>query len=105
MRSRIIGTPEIPRISVFRSNRHIYIQIVDDQSGKTLASIHDLEIKGIKKTKLGTKTQKAAAIGGQLAEIMKKKGIEKVVFDRGGYKYHGRIKAIAEAMRAVGIKV
>ncbi len=93
------GTAEVPRLSVFRSNQHIYAQLVDDAAGKTLLSAHDL------KTKVeGTKKDVALAIGKELGEKAKEAGIKNVVFDRGGFKYHGRVAAIAAGAREAGLK-
>ena len=102
VRARVSGTADIPRVSVFRSNRHVFVQIVDDARGRTLVST---EIKSAKKgaTK-GNKTEIAAKIGESLAEKAKEAGITKVVFDRGGYKYHGRVKAFADGLRKGGLK-
>lgn len=104
IRTRIQGTAEKPRLTVFRSLNHIYVQAIDDLSGKTLlaASTNDAEIKGS-----GTKTgnrQAAKLVGELVARKCKEKGIESVVFDRSGYLYHGRVKALAEAARAAGLK-
>lgn len=96
VRARITGTAEKPRLSVFRSNAHISVQVIDDVAGKTLCAAHD---KGLK----GTKSERAAAVGTAIAEAMKSKKIDTCVFDRGGYLYHGRVKALAEATRAAGI--
>jgi large subunit ribosomal protein L18 len=98
IRAKAIGTKEKPRLSVFRSNRHITLQLIDDQSGKTLVSASDLKLK-----KKATKTEIAKEIGKKLAETAKEKKIKKVVFDRGGYKYHGRVKAAAEGAREGGL--
>ena len=98
------GTPDRPRLSVFRSLRHIYAQIVDDTKGATLAaaSTQDAElrtqVKGKKKTEAGD------LVGQLIARRALEKGIKKVVFDRGGYKYHGRIKAVADAARKAGLE-
>ena len=100
IRSRVIGTKECPRVSVFRSNSHIYVQLIDDDSGKTLVSANDVEIK---KDKLN-KTDKANQVGLLIAEKASGKKIKKVVFDRGGYNYHGRVKAVAEGARKGGLK-
>lgn len=95
-----LKTGEIkPRLSVFRSGRHIYAQIIDDAAQKTLVSVSSLTLKG--KTK---KTDIATQVGTALAEKAKKAGIGTVVFDRGAYAYHGRVKALAEAARAGGLK-
>lgn len=100
VRAKIAGIGEVPRVSVFRSNRHIYVQAVDDSIGKTLVSAHD-----ISKTKnKDKKTDQAAAVGQSLAKKLKELKISKIVFDRGGFKYHGRVKALAEALRKGGLE-
>lgn len=96
-RARIIGTAERPRLSVFRSNTHISVQAIDDVNSVTLFSANDTAITS------GTKSEKAAAVGTTIAEAMMEKGIKTCVFDRGGYLYHGRVKSLAEAARAVGL--
>jgi large subunit ribosomal protein L18 len=101
VRKRISGTAERPRLVVFRSNRGISAQLVDDQEAKTLASATWL---GVKKSFKGNKSDQAAEVGKQLAANAKKAGIESVVFDRGGYLYHGRVKALADAAREGGLK-
>ncbi len=103
IRKKVRGTPECPRVSVYRGNRHLYAQIIDDEAGNTLVSASTLspELKGkIKKFNIAT----AKELGMLLASKAKGKGIEKVVFDRGGYKYHGKIKALADAAREGGLK-
>ncbi|NPA42952.1 MAG: 50S ribosomal protein L18 [Chlorobi bacterium] len=102
IRKKIKGTPERPRLSVFRSNKEIYAQIIDDTAGITLAaaSSRDKDIAA----KEGTKTEKAAMVGEKIAAIALEKGIDKVVFDRGTHIYHGRIKALAEGARKGGLK-
>ncbi|OGN13945.1 MAG: 50S ribosomal protein L18 [Candidatus Yanofskybacteria bacterium RIFCSPHIGHO2_02_FULL_43_22] len=103
VRATIKGTKERPRASVFKSNRHIFVQFIDDKAGKTLVSS---KIISNKKSKIkGTKSEKAEKIGEMLAEKAKEAGINEVVFDRGGFKYHGRIKAVAEGLRKGGIKM
>ena len=104
IRSKISGTEERPRLSVFRSAKHIYAQVVDDASGKTLACASTLSRD--LKTTLGedTKTDTAKKVGSLLAKMCLEKKIEKVVFDRNGYLYHGRIKALAEAAREAGLQ-
>ena len=102
IRTKIKGTAELPRVTIYKSNRFTYAQVIDDESGKTLISISDYAGKKAKATK-GKKTEKASATGKALAEVLKKKGIGKVVFDRGGFKYHGRVKALAEGLREGGI--
>lgn len=103
IRKRISGTAENPRLSVFRSNKQIYVQVIDDLKGVTIlsASSRDKEIApktGIKKT------EQAASVGKLVASRCKEKGIKKVTFDRGGYKYHGRVKSLADAAREGGLK-
>ena len=100
VRLKISGTAERPRLVVRRSNRGIEAQLVDDAEGKTLASASHL---GVKKTFKGTKSEQAAEVGKLLAAAAKKAGIETVVFDRGGYLYHGRVKALADAAREGGL--
>jgi large subunit ribosomal protein L18 len=100
IRAKIIGTKAKPRLNVFRSLKHLYAQIIDDLAGKTLVFASDLELKN----KKGTKLEKAKAVGELIAQKAKEKKIKKVVFDRAGYKYHGRIKAVAEGARAGGLE-
>lgn len=102
-RSKIFGTAEKPRLSVFRSNRFIYAQLIDDSRGVTLLSASSREFRkdgGRKK-----KTEEAAILGKLIAEKAAALGIKKAVFDRGFYKYHGRVAALAEAVRAGGLKI
>lgn len=102
VRAKITGTKDRPRVSVFKSNKHIFIQFIDDQAGKTILSS---KVISNKKSKIkGTKTDKAAKVGGMLAERAKEAGIKEITFDRGGFKYHGRIKAVADSLRKGGIK-
>lgn len=100
IRKKVKGTRERPRLSVFRSNRHIYAQIITDGESRTLVSASDLELEE-KKGK--TKTEVARMVGKLLAQKAEKEKIEKVVFDRGGYTYHGRVKALAEGARKEGL--
>ena len=100
VRSKVSGTAERPRLVVFRSNRGIEAQLVDDLEGKTLAAASWLQLKG----KKGSKTGQAAEVGKLLAQNAKQAGVETVVFDRGGYLYHGRVKALADAAREGGLK-
>ena len=100
VRRKISGTPECPRLNVFRSNAHIHAQIIDDVNGVTLASASSEAMK----LAYGSNGEAAAAVGKQVAENAKAKNITKVVFDRGGYIYHGRIKALAEAAREAGLE-
>ena len=101
VRGKISGTPEIPRLDVFRSNANIYAQIIDDVNGVTLAaaSSNEKEFEG----GLGSNCEAAAKVGKLLAERAKAKGIENVCFDRGGYLYHGRVKALADGAREGGL--
>lgn len=99
VRARMLGTPQRPRLSVFRSNRYTYAQLIDDNAGKTLASASTRSLD-----KKGGKADKAKILGQQLAETAKKSGIKSAIFDRGSYKYHGRVKAIAEGAREGGLK-
>lgn len=101
VRAKITGTSKCPRLSVFRSNVHIYGQLVDDLSGKTLIASSDLDVKG--KTK-ETKTQIAGKVGEELAKKASAKKIKKVVFDRNGFAYHGRVKALADGARKGGLE-
>jgi large subunit ribosomal protein L18 len=100
VRSKIEGTAERPRLVVFRSNKGIEGQLVDDVAGKTLAGASWLALQGFK----GKKTEQAAEVGKLLAARAKQAGVETVVFDRGGYLYHGRVKALAEGAREGGLK-
>ena len=97
------GTSERPRLNVFRSLRHIVAQIIDDTSGKTLASASTLDAELKAQAEGKNKTEQAKLVGKTLAERAQKAGVKKVVFDRGGYKYHGRVKALAEASREGGL--
>ena len=98
IRKGISGTPAKPRLSVFKSNNHIYCQLIDDVNGVTLASASS------RKTETGNRVEKAAAVGKQIAEVAKGKNISNVVFDRGGFLYHGRVKALADAAREDGLQ-
>jgi large subunit ribosomal protein L18 len=100
VRGKVSGTAERPRLVVFRSNRGIFAQLVDDEAGRTLASASWLSDRSFK----GTKTDQAGAVGKALAADAKKAGIDTCVFDRGGYLYHGRVKALAEAAREGGLQ-
>ena len=102
IRSKISGTSEIPRLAVYRSNKQIYAQIIDDTVGKTLTAASSNQKKLIN-TK-GTKIDQAIAVGKSIAENAKSVGVETVVFDRGGFLYHGRVKALAESARETGLK-
>ena len=104
IRKRVMGTVERPRLSVFRSARHIYAQIIDDTCGCTLVAASSLETDVAQTAAEKKKVEKAVMVGKLVAERAKSKGIEKVVFDRNGFLYHGRIKACADAVRAAGVK-
>ena len=101
LRTRIRGVPQRPRLAVFRSLRHIYAQVIDDLSGRTLAAASS-QAKGAGAA--GGSRAGAAEVGKQIAERAKQAGVEQVVFDRGGRKFHGRVKALAEAAREAGLK-
>lgn len=103
VRAKIKGTKEVPRVSVFRSAKYVYAQVVDDQSHRTTLSLSNLKTKAVK-TKDSNKTKNSLQTGQLLGEELKKKGISKIVFDRGGFKYHGRVKALADGLREAGIK-
>jgi len=103
-RSLARGVSERLRLSVFRSSKHIYAQVIDDAKGYTLAAASSLEKELRAQLKTGADKAAAAAVGKLLAERAKKAGVDKVVFDRGGYRYHGRIKALADAAREGGLK-
>ena len=102
LRKKVAGTADKPRLSIYRSLNHIYVQAVDDRNGKTLFSASSQEIDE-KEKHTGNKSA-AKRVGELIAEKCKRKGIDAVVFDRGGYLYHGRVKALAEAARAAGLK-
>jgi large subunit ribosomal protein L18 len=104
VRKKIVGTPERPRLSVFRSSKHIYAQLIDDLTGTTLASASS-RVPGVREgMPYGGNVKAAQVVGKALAEAAKAKGIGKVAFDRGHYKYHGRVKALAEAAREGGLQ-
>lgn len=99
IRMKVAGTPAIPRLAVFRSNKHIQVQLIDDVAGKTLAATSALALKA-----KGTKTEKSAVVGTDIAKRALALNIKKVVFDRGGFIYTGRVKALADAARAGGLE-
>lgn len=100
IRTKISGTQERPRLTVFRSNKQIYAQVVNDLEGKTIVSASSVKLADVK----GTKSEIAAQVGKQIAAAAIEKGISEVVFDRNGYLYHGRVKQLAEAAREAGLK-
>jgi large subunit ribosomal protein L18 len=99
VRAKISGTAEVPRLSVYRSNANIFAQLIDDVASKTLAS------SSSNKTDKGTKTEQATIVGKNIAEAAVKLGIKRAVFDKGGYKYHGRVAAVASAARENGLTI
>ena len=101
IRKKITGTSTMPRLSVFRSNKQIYAQVIDDSTGKTLASASSFKNKAAESK---NKTEQAAVVGKELAEKAKKAGVESVVFDRNGFLYHGRVKSLADSAREGGLK-
>jgi large subunit ribosomal protein L18 len=98
VRRRVVGTAERPRLAVFRSNRHIYAQIIDDAAGRTVAAAGSVALPGE-----GDKKEAAKRVGSELAKRAKAAGVNSVVFDRGGYQYHGRVKVLADAAREGGL--
>jgi large subunit ribosomal protein L18 len=104
VRTKVVGTTERPRLSVYRSLDHIYAQVIDDHSGKTLVSASSVDTDTKKNLKGGGNVAAAKVIGKAIAERAKAAGVSKVVFDRGGYKYHGRVKALADAAREAGLQ-
>ena len=98
IRTKILGTSERPRLSVFRSNQFIYAQVIDDSTSKTIISASDMTLKK------GTKTERAVAVGLEIAKNANAKGIKTVVFDRNGFKYTGRIKGLADSARSSGLE-
>ncbi len=104
VRTKVAGTPERPRLCVFRSLNHIYVQVIDDRSGRTLVAASSLDKTTRAQIKGGSNVAAAKVVGKAIGERAKAAGIEQVVFDRGGYKYHGRVQALAEAAREAGLK-
>jgi large subunit ribosomal protein L18 len=101
VREKVRGSAARPRLAVYRSLTHIYAQLIDDDAGKTLAAASSLETR----TEKGKKSDRAKAVGTSLGTRAKTAGIKEAVFDRGGYRYHGRVKALADGVRAAGVKV
>ncbi len=99
IRARVSGTAEKPRLSVFRSNRFVYAQLIDDATGKTLAAADSRKVSG------ANPTERAKVVGKTIAELAKKAGIERAVFDRGGFKYQGVIAAVADGAREAGLAI
>ncbi len=103
IRKKLAGVPERPRLSVHRSLNNIYVQVIDEIAEKTLLSFSTLDKEFSKSVGKASKTTKSGKLGEFFGDRLKKKGIQKVTFDRGGYKYHGRVKALAESLRQAGI--
>jgi large subunit ribosomal protein L18 len=103
VRRSIVGTAERPRLTVFRSSKHIYAQLIDDLNGVTLASASTVRADVKKDVAYGGNVKAAASVGKKIAEVAKERGIAKAAFDRGHYRYHGRIKALADAAREGGL--
>jgi large subunit ribosomal protein L18 len=104
LRTHLEGGPQRPRLAIFRSIHHVYAQLIDDASGRTLAAASTTDADLRKSLKSPSSAEGAAAVGKSIAERAQQAGIETVVFDRGGFPYHGRIKALAEAARSAGLK-
>jgi len=100
IRAKVVGTAERPRLAVFRSNKGIYVQLIDDASATTLAAASSQQLDG----EAGTKKEQAAKVGKLIAERAKDKGVDRVIFDRGGYLYHGRVAALADGAREGGLQ-
>jgi large subunit ribosomal protein L18 len=103
VRKTVTGTPERPRLAVYRSLNHIYAQVIDDTAGHTVAAASDQDAEVRKEATKKKKTDVAGLVGAALGQRAKEKGITAVVFDRGGFRYHGRVKALAEAVRKAGV--
>ncbi|MBZ9573020.1 50S ribosomal protein L18 [Patescibacteria group bacterium] len=103
VRAKIFGTSKVPRLCVFRSSRHIYAQLIDDEKAQTLVSANDLELKKPSPRAKKGKINQALEVGKLIAKKAIEKKIKKIVFDRGGYKYHGRVKTVAEGAREGGL--
>jgi large subunit ribosomal protein L18 len=104
VRRRIVGTPQRPRLTVFRSSKHIYAQLIDDLAGRTLAAASSVAPEVHKDLPYGGNVKAAKVVGLRLAAVAKERGIAQVAFDRGHYRYHGRVKALAEGAREGGLK-
>ncbi len=104
VRKKVAGTKDRPRLNVFRSLNQIYVQVIDDDSGQTLVSASSLEAALKSKLKGKSKTDQARIVGEEVAKRAKKEGLKQVVFDRGGYRYHGRVRALAEGAREGGLE-
>lgn len=105
VRAKLHGTADQPRVTVSRSNRYTYVQAIDDDQGKTIASANELMLAAAKKAVKGTKTERAKAVAEVVAAQLKDKKIKQVAFDRGAYRYHGRVKVVADTLREQGISL
>jgi len=106
VRGKLFGTAERPRLTVFRSNKYTYLQVINDETGVVVAAANDKSLaKASKKALTGTKSDRAAAAATSLAEQLKASNVSKLAFDRGSYRYHGRLKMVADTVRAAGIEV
>jgi large subunit ribosomal protein L18 len=106
VRGKLLGTAQRPRLTVFRSNKNTYLQVINDEAGKTIASANDLQMaKKDAKAMKGTKTERAQKMAEELVSQLKKLKVTKLCFDRGSYRYHGRLKAVADVVREAGIQV
>lgn len=105
IRKKVFGVPEKPRIAVYKSLRHIYAQVIDDTAGKTLLTMSTLNKEIKKKIKGKNKKEQAKEVGIALGKMLKEKGINKLVFDRGGFKFYGRVQSLAEGLREIGIQI
>jgi len=104
VRKKVKGTQERPRLSLFKSARHIYAQVIDDEAGRTLVAASSLSLQMLQGGKVGDKKERAKAVGKMVAEAAMKADVRKVVLDRGGYRYHGRVKALADSAREAGLE-
>jgi len=104
VRAKVVGTASRPRLSVFRSNKYIGLQLINDDNSKTIVAANDLELRKKGAKKQMTKVETARETGKKIAELAAAKKIKEVVFDKGGYRYHGRVKAVAEGAREGGLK-
>lgn len=105
VRAKLFGTAQRPRVSVKRSNQYMYVQVINDEAGVTVASANDLMLKKAKTKLSGTKIERAQQVAEAVAQQLKDQKISKLCFDRGSYRYHGRVKAVAEAIRAAGLEM
>lgn len=105
VRAKVRGTAQRPRLTVYRSNKYTYLQVIDDEAGKTLASANDLSVKKTDVKVDGKKIENAVVVAQELAKQLKAKKITAIRFDRGSYRYHGRLKAVADTLRETGIEV